>query len=505
MSDHYDAIIIGAGLGGLSVSTMLARNGMRVLLLERHNIPGGYATSFVRGRFEFEIALHELSGIGPNNKGDTYRFLDYLGVAEKVEFIRVENMYRSVFPDFEITVPPGFEAYEAKLIETFPKEADGIHKFLKRLWDFAAEFTKVAQLKQQPSPLQLMLRYPKVFRYMPVTFSQVLDRDVKDPYARAVISQYWGYFGMPPSEITFLYFALGLHSYVKHGPSHIKGRSQALSNAFVQRLEELGGEVRFNCGVKTITTDNGRVNGVITDQEEAFKADWVISNADPVTTCADMIGKENVPSSFFRKLQSSKVAASTVNVYMGVNKSVEDLGLSEHENFYNPDPDIQRHYEMTKHITEPPMALLTPYNTIYPDISPPGTSMIVLTCLAYGDPWIKLAPDEYVDTKNRVADAMIEVGEKMAPGLRVNTEVVEVATPLTNMRYAGALGGSIYGFDQPPHDSPAWRMAHKGPLDGLYFVGAWTRPGGGFGPAMLSGQMAGAQILKQVKKAKAEA
>jgi prolycopene isomerase len=65
MSQKYDAIVIGAGLGGLSAATMLARNGLDVLLLERHNVPGGYATSFVRGRYEFEVALHELSGIGP--------------------------------------------------------------------------------------------------------------------------------------------------------------------------------------------------------------------------------------------------------------------------------------------------------------------------------------------------------------------------------------------------------------------------------------------------------
>ena len=111
MRSEYDAIVIGAGLGGLSAATMLAREGLGVLLLERHNLPGGYATSFVRGRFEFEVALHELSGIGPpENRGGLYRYLDYLGVAEKVEFLNVPNLYRSVFPDMDITLPAGREA-----------------------------------------------------------------------------------------------------------------------------------------------------------------------------------------------------------------------------------------------------------------------------------------------------------------------------------------------------------------------------------------------------------
>ena len=68
MEKRYDVVVVGAGLGGLSVSALLAQRGFSVLLLERHNVPGGYATSFVRGRFEFEVALHELSDIGSEEK-----------------------------------------------------------------------------------------------------------------------------------------------------------------------------------------------------------------------------------------------------------------------------------------------------------------------------------------------------------------------------------------------------------------------------------------------------
>ena len=66
--EKYDAVVIGAGNGGLTASAGLARKGFNVLLLERHNIPGGCATSFCRGRFEFEVALHQLSGMGTPEK-----------------------------------------------------------------------------------------------------------------------------------------------------------------------------------------------------------------------------------------------------------------------------------------------------------------------------------------------------------------------------------------------------------------------------------------------------
>jgi len=501
MRQQYDAVVIGAGLGGLSGATMLAKNGLRVLLLERHNVPGGYATSFVRGRYEFEVALHELSNIGPRDlRGGLYRYLEYLGVAAKVDFVIAPHLYRSIFPGLDVTLPVGREAFEAKLCEVFPHESMGIHRFLDRVFGMGRDFARIVKERGVGNRMSMPFRFPDFFRYLPTTWGQVLNRDVKDPMARAVLSQYWGYVGLPPSQISFLFLAMTLAGYVRRGPAFPVGRSQALSNAFMNTFEELGGEVRMNCGVRGILAENGRVCGVITDEEEEIRADWILSNADPVTTCRDLIGSDKIPPRFFTKLQSSEVAPSTVNVYMGVDRSPEELGFTEHEVFINTDHDLDRHYEGTKNLEAPEVIVVTCYNVVYPDISPKGTCIVVLTALKYGEPWYGIPPGQYVETKNRIADAMITMAEKVFPGLRECTEAVEVSTPLTNMRYAGAMGGSIYGFNQPPRDNMVWRMGHRGPLEGLYFVGAWTQPGGGFEPCMMSGQMVGGAILAKIKK-----
>ena len=68
----YDVIVVGAGLGGLTAATRCAKAGKKVLLLEMHNMTGGYATSFVRGRYEFEVSLHEACECGDGTNGTGY-------------------------------------------------------------------------------------------------------------------------------------------------------------------------------------------------------------------------------------------------------------------------------------------------------------------------------------------------------------------------------------------------------------------------------------------------
>lgn len=103
---HYDAVVIGAGNGGLAAALTLADAGKKVLLAERHNLPGGFATSFVRGRFEFEASLHELCDFGtPGNSGNLYALFEELGVLDKIEFVTVPEAYRSSPSTPERTTP----------------------------------------------------------------------------------------------------------------------------------------------------------------------------------------------------------------------------------------------------------------------------------------------------------------------------------------------------------------------------------------------------------------
>jgi phytoene dehydrogenase-like protein len=499
MSELYDVIVVGGGMGGLSAATSLARSGRKVLLLERHGIPGGYATSFVRGRYEFEVALHEFSGIDRGHSSAFYQYLDSLGVASRLEFVNIEQIYRSVFPGIDISLPSGEEAFIGLLCSAFPHEAAGIRRFIDRVLILERE---VSQMEEQftqkgltlPMLAKVPFNYPNALKYLPVTWDSVLSRDVKDPVAKAVISQYWGYFGLPPSRVSFFYFAMGLAGYIRYGASFPKGRSQALSHAFISAFEAWGGEARMRCAVRSVRQQNGRVTGVLTEDGNEYRCKALISNVDPVTLCHDLIGRENVPTRYWRRLRNSRPGPSSVNVYIGAGRTAEELGMTDHEAFVNSDLDIDAHYLSMQHVGPPGAMAVTNYNNVYPEVSPPGTSITVLTALYYGEPWTKLAPEEYLDAKHRVADTMLTMSERVMPGLREYAETIEVSTPLTNMRYAGNMFGSIYGFEQPPWDHTVVRLGQKGPLEGLFLAGAWTQPGGGFQPAISSGKLTAALV-----------
>ena len=496
-----DVVVIGAGLGGMSVATRLAQKGLSVQLLERHNVPGGYATSFVRGRYEFEVALHELSGVGPEgNRGGVYHYLNSIGVAKQVDFVIAPTLYRAIFSDMEFTLTQGWERAETDLCTAFPADAAGIREFLtlcRTLLD-ELEALRMSGLNKifKPGNLaNLPRKCPNLLRYNMAPLEPVLKRFVHDPRARRVISQFWGYFGLPPSRCSFFFFAMGLASYISHGAAYIKGRSQSLSNAFITALESHGGKAKFGCGVRKILVEEGKVAGVETDEGERIEARFVVSNADPVTTCRGLVGEEHVPRRWFQGLSHRVLGPSSVNVYLGVNRTPEELGLMDHEIFVNGSDDFERQFRDCHGLGPATALVVTCYNHVYPEISPPGTSMVVLTTLKFGKYWRNLRPVDYARVKHTLAHGMLDAAARVAPDLRKYAEVIEVSSPLTNVRYAGALGGSIYGFCPTPSDHTVWRIPSMGPVRGLFFSSAWTAPGGGFEPSIISGSMTADQVL----------
>jgi all-trans-retinol 13,14-reductase len=96
---------------------------------------------------------------------------------------------------------------------------------------------------------------------------------------------------------------------------------------------------------------------------------------------------------------------------------------------------------------------------------------------------------------------LIQIVEtKLMPGLTKAIEVMEAATPLTNLRYTSNYRGAIYGWDQTLENSMPRRLGQKTPVRGLYLAGAWTQPGGGYGAVIPSGLQCFGEIMNDWSK-----
>ncbi len=124
MTTPHDAVVIGSGLGGLACAARLARSGARVLVVERHDQLGGYASAFGRGVFDFEISLHLMDAVG---LGEPHRqVLDELGVGDALTLCKPAVLRHEHWPDRELVVPHGMGAFEEVMATHFPAERAGL-------------------------------------------------------------------------------------------------------------------------------------------------------------------------------------------------------------------------------------------------------------------------------------------------------------------------------------------------------------------------------------------
>jgi len=285
----WDAIVIGAGLGGLSCAGILSKKGKRVLVLEKHKKIGGYAHQFKRkaGKdivYNFDVALHVTGSWGEG--GASRRIAEEIGAWGKFEVKQLDEMFRASYPDFEITIPADKELFHEKLVRQFPERENGINALFATVDKFADEVAGLIQASTPggPPPEDFAERFPTLAKYMAASLHDFVSDHVTDEKVSAVFCQLWPYVGLPPKRASaFLYMQMWL-SFFKGGAYYIQGGGNALSTAMAESIEEHGGKVLTKCAVERILVEDGRCVGVETSKGDKFTAPVIVSNAPaPVT------------------------------------------------------------------------------------------------------------------------------------------------------------------------------------------------------------------------------
>lgn len=499
MVKDFDAVVVGAGNAGLTAATALQRGGAKTLLLERHNIPGGCGTSFVRGDFEFEVALHQLSGMGTEEEPFLLRHLfEDLGILDRLEIVTESELYRTVLPgEVDITLPADWHGIQEVLLKYFPDEKEQIPRFMEVCESICIEtFTSVPRAQKNNDSKFLENNCPAYKEFGLRSAKDVMDDFFKNEDLKLVLGGYWCYIGMPPKDISFADLAGMFYAYAKFKPTHVKGGSQAISSALLESFQEAGGVAKFNCGAVEILHENNRILGIISEDGMRYSCKSIVSNASPIHTYYDLMKMEEVPDDVATDLKSRRIGTSAFVLYLGLDCSPEKLGINTASTFIVTERDESIATAAMKSLEDPKSIMVTCYNIEDPEFAPPEKTSLSVLYLQYSDPWLTMQPEKYYETKYAMAKSLIELAETTYPGIQEHLEQIEVATPLTMMRYLNTPGGAIYGFEQNIPDGNVFRERLKS-IDGLYASSAWNNQGG-FQPTYMNGASTARAVLKYI-------
>lgn len=489
---RYDAIVLGSGLGGLSTASMLARKGKRVLVLERHALPGGYATNFSRKGFTFDVSLHSFDGAREGTS--SWDVIKACGVEDRVTFLPHKKLYRVLAHDVDLSVRHGdVAAYQAQLAAHFPLERENLARMFV---EAERMFRQVGRFIVSSMPFLLKMAsmpflFHKILKYEHSTVDQFFARFIGDPRLRELLSVQWSYYGLPPDQLAFPYFSYPFIDYLQHGGYSVRGGSQTLSDALVAVIRENGGEVLLKAQATRLLVERGRVLGVEAKGIGPSFSSTVISNLSPHTT-VKLAGEQQFPPRFLEKLRAMTVSISGLQIYLGLDCDLRSLGVDPDEYIVfvgNRRPLAEQYKTLQENDLESEKAAfsINLFSNIDPSLAPEGKSTLGLFSLCGGKHWQELSRPDYLLRKRAVTEALITRAERVIPGLSKHIVVSETATPRTMTRYTANTGGSFYGFEQSVAQSGLLRrFPMRYPVKGLYQVGAWTFPGAGFIGTMMS-------------------
>ncbi|RUS97595.1 hypothetical protein DSM106972_083320 [Dulcicalothrix desertica PCC 7102] len=501
----YDLILIGSGMGVLTVASLMAQlRGKRVLVLERHFKAGGFTHDFKRQQFHWDVGIHY---IGQMNEGSLMRQLFDLVTQKGVQWNKMpEPFERFVYPELTFDLYGDPRRFQDDLIRVFPKEKRAIQQYFRDLQKAAAAlflhniringnwiFKTIGHLGKLWSGIKLDL-----------TTQEYFDKHFTNPQLKALLVSQWGDYGLPPSQSPFAVHATIAMHYL-NGAYYPVGGAGKIGQSVKDIVEKNGGQFLLNREVTQILIEKGRAVGVKVRKvnaskvtKETYYAPVIVSNTGAATTYLKLI-PANYPIPFrepLRQFVQKHSSITNVTLYLGLADDSRKLGFRGENHWIYENIDHNVTYKRRLHWiwdNQPPQSYLS-----FPSLKDPNATAHTAEIVAWVDydaftkwktqTWLHRDTD-YQQLKERISQALIQQIEKHYPGFANLVAYYELSTPLTNEHFTGHNKGGIYGLPAIPErfapQNAAWTKAET-PVFGLYLTGADLYMGG-IVSAMLAG------------------
>lgn len=495
----FDIIVLGSGIGGLTCASRLSKLGYKVGVFEKHYIPGGYATNFKRKGYNFDVSLH---GIGALDEGgNTNNILHHCGVLEKVRPIKNKYAYSINYKNKIVNIPNDISSYKDLLYSLFPDYIYEINKLFKNIDKFKNGYEKFI-LSQNKSILNKAHIDCLIFiKWSEKTTYEVIKSYVDDEEFIQFFTSLWPYYGLPPKQLSSLYFFIPWISYHYFGKYYIDGGSQNLSNAMVEVIKENNGCINLKSEITSINYINNKVNEITLKNGKKFTSKYIVSNINPINTF-DMIKQYNLPKSYKNKIHSSTIGCSLSQLYIGLNCNPSKFNITEEEIFYFDGYSPEENYNLSiKGDYKKCGFLLTNYNRMDENLNDEDKGVLTITIIDNYDLWSN-DKETYKNQKIELTNILIDRLEKKFKGIKSHIEVLELGTPRTMQRYTSNYKGAVYGYSQNVKQAGRHRLSQITPIDNLFLVGAWVNPGGGYEGCISSGMIVAQKIDKIIKHSK---
>jgi len=509
--DHYEVVIIGGGLAGMACALQLQAWGIKdILILEKHNLPGGLATDFVRNGFEIEATLHEMMSIGTkDNRLKVGKFFDDMGV--NIDWLHVPECYRVVLPNsgIDATLHEGYETVAREIDAKVPGTYEKVHELMllcRRVYD-SMNILSVTPM----SKVQMLLKHPDFVKTVGYSATEVINTFDLPKKAVEMLTPYWIYVGNRMDDLPFTIYAFLMADYFT-GSYVCRGYSHEMSMKMQAKVEENGAQFELRQEVMKILVKNGKAVGVRTARGDEISCDYVVSAAYPNKVYTQMIEPASeVPEGAVKMVNGRALSVCPVSIIMVLEGRPEELGITNYSTFSGDTMDTNEIWENYKNLTEPYNYITTIcLNYANPNCVPEGYTQLSITALPLNDPFAEVTEESYFDLKRRLANEMIEkyLRHTGVPDFRDRIVEIEVETPMTVAHYVGAWKGSIYGYSHSLSDHAVARLQMKEDdkfIEGLEFAGAHGMSGDGMGPQITNGRAAAKAIREDKERKEKEA